>query len=219
MSARRQYSDKHALPANPTWIEFERSDGDENTWPSNTTCVVDHEGHVNFMLPLEASESVCVKWRIEVGAAVAAALRLPGTLREWLDERSKSLSVLVLDGPSYVLKNWPEGYRMFDHHKGPQATPRHDVYLMGERHCTFDISALVLANHKVHRLQVSLSFYTRIHTTRHVAYRGFNNGPNKLQMQILLQETSTRYYVFNGAPSQIWWLPIPLTSYSYIHQA
>lgn len=35
-------------------------------------------------------------------------------------------------GPSYVLKNWPEGYCMFDHHKGPHATPRHDIYFFGE---------------------------------------------------------------------------------------
>ena len=80
MSARRQYSDKHALPANPTWVEFERSDGDENNWPSNTTRIVDREGHVNFMLPLEINESVCLKWRTEVGAAVAVALKWPGML-------------------------------------------------------------------------------------------------------------------------------------------
>jgi hypothetical protein len=79
MSARRQYSDKHALPANPAWVEFERSDGNESLWPSNTTRIVDGEGHVNFMLPLDINEPMCIKWRTEVGAAVAVALRLLGT--------------------------------------------------------------------------------------------------------------------------------------------
>jgi hypothetical protein len=36
-----------------------------------------------------------------------------------------------------VLKNWPEGYRMFDHHKGKADAPRHDVYLFGESHTIF----------------------------------------------------------------------------------
>jgi len=34
-------------------------------------------------------------------------------------------------GPSYVLKSFPDGYRFFDHHKGPAAKPRQDVYLYG----------------------------------------------------------------------------------------
>ena len=37
-----------------------------------------------------------------------------------------------IDGPSYVLKDWPTGYRMFDHNKGHQSAPRHDFYLMGK---------------------------------------------------------------------------------------
>jgi Transcription-silencing protein, cryptic loci regulator Clr2/Transcription-silencing protein Clr2 len=37
----------------------------------------------------------------------------------------------------YVLKDWPQGYRMFDHNKGPEEAPRHDAYLMGEFTCKF----------------------------------------------------------------------------------
>jgi len=31
-----------------------------------------------------------------------------------------------------VLKDWPQGYRMFDHNKGPEDAPRHDAYLIGD---------------------------------------------------------------------------------------
>ncbi|EMD38934.1 hypothetical protein CERSUDRAFT_104223 [Gelatoporia subvermispora B] len=103
------------LPPNPTWVEFPRSDGVESTWPLNTTRVVDHEGHVNYMQSTDLSEKVAVNWRNAVGAKVASGMGLP-------------------DGPAYVLKEWPAGYRMFVHYKGPQANPRTDVYLFGSQH-------------------------------------------------------------------------------------
>ena len=79
MSARRQYSDKHYLPDNPSWVEFPRSDGDQSTWPSHTTRTVDNMGHVNFMRPVPLDEAgVSIKWRIEVGAALAVLLKWPG---------------------------------------------------------------------------------------------------------------------------------------------
>jgi Transcription-silencing protein, cryptic loci regulator Clr2/Transcription-silencing protein Clr2 len=34
-------------------------------------------------------------------------------------------------GPNYVLKSWPDGYRLYDHQKGPEDNPRHDLYLFG----------------------------------------------------------------------------------------
>lgn len=37
----------------------------------------------------------------------------------------------VLDSESYVLREWPAHYRMFDHQKGKQDNPRHDAYLFG----------------------------------------------------------------------------------------
>lgn len=36
------------------------------------------------------------------------------------------------EGPDYALKEWPQGYQMFDHNKGPADGPRHDAYLMGK---------------------------------------------------------------------------------------
>ncbi|KAI5999311.1 hypothetical protein F5J12DRAFT_847501 [Pisolithus orientalis] len=114
MSA-RGVSTGHVLPANPSFIDFLTSDGDTDQWPTNTTRVVDSEGHVNFMRPVPLDESLCIKWRCEVGASLAVRLNKPV-------------------GPSYVLRGWPEGYQMFDHNKGPVSGPRHDAYLMGSRH-------------------------------------------------------------------------------------
>ncbi|KAH7890844.1 hypothetical protein F5I97DRAFT_91417 [Phlebopus sp. FC_14] len=111
----RSISGAHVLPDNPTFIDFPVSDGDQSQWPTNTTRAVDSEGHVNFMRPVPLDESLCVKWRCEVGASLASQLKKPA-------------------GPTYVLRGWPEGYQMFDHNKGPAGNPRHDAYLIGSRH-------------------------------------------------------------------------------------
>ncbi|KAG7445019.1 uncharacterized protein BT62DRAFT_970236 [Guyanagaster necrorhizus] len=112
MSARRQYSDKHTLPENPTYRTIDYSDGKEDHWPRNTTEVVDEDGHVNFMQPIELDNSIAIRWRASIGASVANSMKWPV-------------------GPSYVLQDWPAGYRMYDHHKGLQGAPRHDIYLFG----------------------------------------------------------------------------------------
>jgi hypothetical protein len=77
----RGLSNKHALPANPTWVEFERSDGDESNWPPNTTKVVDREGHVNYMRVAAIDEALSIKWRVEVGKALAGFMKLSGKPR------------------------------------------------------------------------------------------------------------------------------------------
>ena len=43
----------------------------------------------------------------------------------------------LAEGKDYVLRDWPAGYRMYDHHKGPAHGPRHDMYLFGGRKSTF----------------------------------------------------------------------------------
>jgi hypothetical protein len=73
----RNISNKHELPPNPTYKSFERSDGDPNTWPRNTERVVDHEGHVNFMDPISIDMAMAIKWRVQVGEALANALKWP----------------------------------------------------------------------------------------------------------------------------------------------
>ena len=41
------------------------------------------------------------------------------------------LTLTSPENQEYVLAGWPEGYRLFDHNKGPANNPRHDVYLFG----------------------------------------------------------------------------------------
>ncbi|KAF7370540.1 Actin-related protein 8 [Mycena sanguinolenta] len=108
----RSHSSKHALPDNPSYIKFTRSDGDSSLWPTNTKRVVDSEGCVNFMQPVGLDEPLSIKWRVGVGDAISVAKQLP-------------------NGRSYVLKDFPANYRMYDHHKGKADAPRHDVYLFG----------------------------------------------------------------------------------------
>ncbi|KAJ7066548.1 hypothetical protein C8F01DRAFT_1019945 [Mycena amicta] len=110
----RSHSNKHALPNNPLYIDFLRSDGDRRTWPSHTTEVVDDEGNVNFMRAVPLDEPLAVKWRTGVGDAIAMHFNYP--------ER---------ESHRHVLRSFPSGYCMYDHHKGKQAAPRHDVYLFG----------------------------------------------------------------------------------------
>ncbi|KAF9240636.1 hypothetical protein BU15DRAFT_87549 [Melanogaster broomeanus] len=114
MSA-RVISSGHVLPPNPAFIDFPVSDGDEGQWPTNTTRILDSEGHVNYMRAVPSDESLCIKWRCEVGASLASQLKKPS-------------------GPNYVLRGWPAGYQMYDHNKGPAGAPRHDAYLIGSRY-------------------------------------------------------------------------------------
>lgn len=81
LMSNRALSNKHALPQNPTWIEFERTDGDQTQWPPNTTRIVDREGHVNYMRIASIDEPLSIKWRVEVGKALAALLNKPGRLQ------------------------------------------------------------------------------------------------------------------------------------------
>ena len=38
---------------------------------------------------------------------------------------------IVPEGPSYILRDFPPGYRLFDQNKGAELDPRHDLYLYG----------------------------------------------------------------------------------------
>ncbi|KAJ4466097.1 hypothetical protein C8J55DRAFT_609374 [Lentinula edodes] len=108
----RSVNVKHELPPNPVFREIERSDGDQDTWPQNTTRIVDSDGQVNYMQYVPSDEGMAIKWRVQVGQALANAFNWP-------------------KGFNYVLKDWPANYRMFIHNKGPVSNPRQDVYLFG----------------------------------------------------------------------------------------
>lgn len=76
----RGHSNKHALPSNPTYIVFPRTDGDSALWPTNTTREIDAEGCVNFMQRVGLDEPLSVKWRVGVGDAISVALKMQGKL-------------------------------------------------------------------------------------------------------------------------------------------
>ena len=66
-----------ALPPDPSWITFEDTDGDSRRWPTNTTPVVDAEGQVNYMAPLDIDHPAAIKWRIICGASIAEIMKYP----------------------------------------------------------------------------------------------------------------------------------------------
>ena len=116
------------IPAGATVIEFRRSDGNSQ-WPTNTTRTVDGDGQINYMRHLELDAPTSVKWRLQVARAIAMDKGMPGIIVEhaYRTELTQNSS----ENQEYVLAAWPEGYRLFDHNKGPENNPRHDVYLFG----------------------------------------------------------------------------------------
>lgn len=121
-----------SLPANPEYLDFPRTDGDAGTWPPNTTRIVDHEGQVNYYehVPLEHAQSI--RWRMAIGDAVGLKLNLPGEHDLLIFYRRQYLKLITV-GPKYVFRDFPDGYRLYDHNKGPQKAPRHDLYLFGAK--------------------------------------------------------------------------------------
>ncbi|KAI9451685.1 hypothetical protein BJY52DRAFT_1125022 [Lactarius psammicola] len=105
----------HALPPNPVYLDFGKSDGDTKQLPTNTREVVDADGQVNYMKPLELDDSSNIHWRSQVAMKVAERLGRPS-------------------GKNYVLRSWPEGYHLYCHLKGKQSAPRQDLYLLGSVH-------------------------------------------------------------------------------------
>ncbi|KAI0061010.1 hypothetical protein BV25DRAFT_1827253 [Artomyces pyxidatus] len=82
MSA-RNVAGGHQLPPNPVYLDFERTDGDANLLPTNTTRVVDHEGQVNFMRPVGLEESANIHWRHQIAMKVAERMGKPCALVQY----------------------------------------------------------------------------------------------------------------------------------------
>jgi hypothetical protein len=79
MSARRVATDtKFEEPADATYIDFPRGDGNPTTWPTNTTRTVDGEGQVNFFDFVPLSHTQSVRWRTVVASAIAIDLQMAG---------------------------------------------------------------------------------------------------------------------------------------------
>lgn len=66
-----------ALPPNPTYREFERSDGKASQRPAVTTRVVDEDGNVNYHQFVGLDEPASIKWRVGIGDALGKALDWP----------------------------------------------------------------------------------------------------------------------------------------------
>ncbi|KAH9967236.1 hypothetical protein BC827DRAFT_1123410 [Russula dissimulans] len=105
----------HTLPPHPEYLDFERTDGDAKQWPTNTNEVIDSNEQVNYMRPLGPNDSSDIHWRCQIAMKIA----------DRLGRQS---------GKNYVLRSWPEGYRLFCHYKGKQSSPRQDLYLLGSVH-------------------------------------------------------------------------------------
>ncbi|KAJ3543210.1 hypothetical protein NMY22_g3221 [Coprinellus aureogranulatus] len=108
------------VPDDPIWIDITRSDGEQRTWPSNTTYIEDANGEINWMKHVPIDQDVALRWRLAVGNAIA------------LDSFPADV-----DASRAILRDWPANYRMYNHHKGKAGAPRQDIYLYGPVHKRF----------------------------------------------------------------------------------
>ena len=140
MSVRQIGKGAAQIPSNAELLEFPRTDGRKKEWPSNTEKVVDSAGAVNYMSAQTIDNAPSPIWRKNAGQKVAAALKLPGGEHSVYADLCNADASVAEDGSKvYVLKDWPEGYRMFIHLKGPEQRPRNDPYLYGMLTFTSDI--------------------------------------------------------------------------------
>jgi len=128
--SRRVSQPNIAFKSSTVFLDFPRSDGDSSVRPTNIIYSVDTEGQVNFHEPLDVEGSGhAKKWRAAIGKAVATKLEMQGDCMPYILPSDRP--DFILAGNNYVLRSWPAGYQMYDHHKGPAVNPRHDLYLYG----------------------------------------------------------------------------------------
>lgn len=127
-------SKQTTLPSSLTWITIQNTDGDISRWPKNTIHEPDNDGYVNSMRPVSIEDGVAIRWRIVIGEALAQMLRYPITSTYYclLNIHAVSLSEHTEEN-AWVLKEWPNCYRLYDHVKGPfNGDVDHNLYLIGE---------------------------------------------------------------------------------------
>ena len=130
----RSVASGHALPANPVYLDFGKTDGDAKQLPTNTREVVDTDGQVNYMKPLGLEDSSNIHWRYQIAMKIAERMGKPcmySLLRPFRELPHRTILIASLAGKNYVLRSWPEGYHLYCHMKGKQSAPRQDIYLMG----------------------------------------------------------------------------------------
>ncbi|KAF8492491.1 hypothetical protein JB92DRAFT_3002743 [Gautieria morchelliformis] len=100
------------MPGKAYYLEFPRTDGSSTKWPLDKLDPTPVDNEVNFMRPIGREEALSLKWRTQIGQEVAKLLGHS-------------------DYNSYILKDFPEGYRFYHHNKGSVNEPRTDPYLYG----------------------------------------------------------------------------------------
>lgn len=79
MSRIRSHSGKEGvLPNDVEWVVIGTSDGDPARWPTNTSPIPDGEGHINYMKLLDLDNTFAIKWRLQIGKALAEMHKYPG---------------------------------------------------------------------------------------------------------------------------------------------
>lgn len=116
--SQRRVPQSYGLPQNPTWLavnDFPKSDGTESQYPTALSeTSVDESGRINYYVPTQNDDSICIRWRKELGDALAKHRRLPAN-------------------KAYVLSTFPEGYKIFVQNKAQAGGKiRQDIYLYGQ---------------------------------------------------------------------------------------
>jgi hypothetical protein len=69
---------KDAMPENPSWIDFNRSDGHSDHWPTNTEGKLDDIEYIDSWRLVPVDEpGRSIKWRKEIAMSVAESMKLP----------------------------------------------------------------------------------------------------------------------------------------------
>ena len=169
------------------FIVIEATDADPSRWPENTVSRADAEGNVNFMRPVPVQHEVALKWRVVIGQALAKMLNYPDAGAKRHSHRLiESLLRIVGIDSTWVLKEWPTHYHLYDHNKGqPGGAVRHDLYLIGELSWSIVSSEPYRAFSLRLYKRFTIPFASRIRSTCVLAYNQFSGKPCKLPLQVL----------------------------------
>ncbi|KAF8325797.1 uncharacterized protein EI90DRAFT_2019092 [Cantharellus anzutake] len=99
-------------------LEFPRTDSSGNRFkfPTNTEEKVNGDGIYDYMKLTTRTHKANFEWRKKIGNYIAQEVL------------HKSIGT---NDMGYVMKDFPDGYELYDHHKGLPGKMRHDLYLFG----------------------------------------------------------------------------------------
>ncbi|KAF8511615.1 hypothetical protein BU17DRAFT_97032 [Hysterangium stoloniferum] len=102
------------IAADAVFITFPVSDGDASRRPDNLKEPSPSAREVNWHRTMKMDEKYFCRWRNLIGQGIAKLMNKP-------------------DQEKHCIGCFPDGYWMFDHHKGPISNIRHDLYLFGSK--------------------------------------------------------------------------------------